>query len=224
MDWEGEKKVGFKLATPLYKQVYDRVKESILTGKLKPGTKIVVTRLAEEYEISRTPLREALRQLQKEGLLIQDHQELRVVSIEVEDFKQLCLCRAVLEKQIMSMIVDKISVKKIAEAEKIIQQASQAGESGNYLKFIELNSKFHHTLIHTCPNKRLVQLLTQVQALLLIYRASVIMTNEYNHEITRDHMELIDAIKKRDKEKAVATIEAHVYKDLNRGEIFQTAD
>ncbi len=217
---KGGKGVSFQLAQPLYQQVYERVKESILTGELKPGSKIVVTRLAEEYEISRTPLREALRQLQKEGLLIQNNQETRVVSIDVKDFEELCFCRIVLEKQIMSMIVDEISDERIQEAEEAVLQASKAGQSGDYLKFLELNTKFHDILVYTCTNTRLIQLLEQTRALLLIYRASLIRAQEYNHEITEDHLELLKAIKERDKEKAVQIIEEHVRSDLRRGKIF----
>lgn len=210
----------FHLAQPLYKQVYERVKESILTGELKPGEKIVVTKLAEQYKISRTPLREALRQLQKEGLLVQTNQETRVVSIDVKDFEELCLCRKVLEQQIMSMIVDEISDEKIAEAEKIILEASEAGKNGDFLKFLDLNSKFHDLLIYTCKNKRLIQLLEQVRSLLLIYRVNVVRAQEYNHEITQDHLELIEALKQRDKERAVQIIGEHVESDLRRGKIF----
>ncbi|NEU30033.1 GntR family transcriptional regulator [bacterium LRH843] len=212
--------MSFIVSQPLYQQVYERVRESILSGELKPGSKVVVTRLAEEYQISRTPLREALRQLQKEGLLVQDNQETRVVSIDVKDFEELCMCRLVLEKQIMSMIVDEITDEKIEEAEELVKQAGEAGKSGDYLKFLELNSKFHDVLVYTCSNKRLIQLLEQVRSLLLIYRVSVLRANQYNHEITTDHLELLEAIKDRDTERAVETIAEHVKSDLKRGKIF----
>lgn len=219
--WRRGRSLGFLLAKPLYKQVYERLKNSILTGELKPGEKIVVTRLAEQYKISRTPLREALRQLQKEGLLVQTNQETRVVSIDVNDFEELCHCRKMIEKEIMSMIVDIIPDEKIKEAEMIVYEASEAGKNGDYLKFFDLNSKFHDILVYTCPNKRLIQLLEQVRSLLIIYRINVIRAKEYNHEITEDHLELIEAIKKRDKEKAVDIIGQHVESDLRRGKIFK---
>src|SRR5690606_19105489 len=153
---------------------YDKVKELILTGELKPGSKVVVTRLAEQFKISRTPLREALRQLQNEGLLIQNNNETRVVSIDVDDFEELCICRMVLEKQIIEMTVKNITDEQIQEAEEFVLLASEEGKKGNYLEFLSLNTKFHDVLVYACSNKRLIQLLEQVRSLLLIYRANLL--------------------------------------------------
>lgn len=221
----GGETVTFEVSKPLYKQVYDRVKESILAGEIEPGSKIVVTRLAKQYNISRTPLREALRQLQKEGLLVQSNQETRVVSIDANDFEQLCQCRLILEKEIMRLIVPIISDEKIKEAEKLVEKANEAGRSGDYLQFLMLNSKFHDVFVYECPNKRLIQLLEQIRSLLLIYRAGLLRSNEYNEEIIKDHLEILKVIKKRDTEKAVKTIEAHVLNDIKRrGMVFKAEE
>ncbi len=211
----------FKISQPLYEQVYKKLKESILSGELKPGSKVVIARLAEKFQISRTPLREALRQLQSEGLLVQKEKEVRVVPIDKKDFEDLCACRVTLEKEIMTYTVMEISQEQILKAENLIRQASKVEGEGKYLDFMLLNAQFHDVLIDACSNKRLIQLLTHIRSLLLIYRANVLRKNIYNHEITTEHFELIEAIKSRDEEKAVKLIESHILRDLIRGRIFQ---
>lgn len=213
--------MGFNVSQPLYQQVYERIRKSILTGELKPGSKVVITRLAEKYGLSRTPLREALRQLQKEGLLIHDNNRTRVVSINAVDFKELYSCRLLLEKEIIKQITLKITEEEISRAEETLKQSCEAMKQGDYINFLHLNTKFHDILIYSCSNKRLVQLLDQVRSLLLIYRANlVIQSSELNHEVAEEHWTLIQAIKNRDKEKAVKAIETHLRNDMKRGKIF----
>ena len=88
---------------PLYQQAYQEIKREILTGKIKPGTKLSENVLAEQYKVSRTPLREAIRQLQIEGLLISDGVSTTVVELSVKDFEELCYCRLVLEKEVVKL-------------------------------------------------------------------------------------------------------------------------
>lgn len=218
--------LGFEISQPLYQQAYERVKESILTGEIKPGSKIIVTKLAKEYQVSRTPLREALRQLQKEGLLIQNNLGTRVVSIELADYEELCLCRLVLERQVMSMVVVEISNEKLKITEEIVKKSKEALKSKAPIKslILVLNSRFHETLYSTCSNSRLVQMLDQVRSFLLIYRANVLKHPEYNHEIFEEHEAIFKSVKERNTTKTIEAVEIHLNNDLERGRILLGKD
>lgn len=205
-------------AKPLYEQVYEKVKESILSGDMKPGEKIIVVKLAEQLKISRTPLREALRQLLKEGLVnIDKNGTVTVIELDKDDFEELCFCRLVLEKQIIALVVKHITEAQLADVDRILDKTDQSIENGNHLETLNLNAKFHKRLISACPNKRLIQLLDQVRSLLLLYRANIHKDAAHNKEIAREHREIFEAVKARDVQKAVHVIENHLNNDHIRG-------
>src|SRR5699024_757602 len=186
-----------KVAQPLYQQVYERIKESILTGEYEPNEKIVVSKLEIKYKISRTPLREALRQLEIEGLLVQGYTGLHVVELNTQDFTALYQCRLLLEKEVMKLIIDTITDEELRKISNLLDESDQLLEQGEYLKLLELNTKFHDQLLESSPNKRLVDLLKQVRSFLLIYRARILRNDQYNIEINQEHRGIYEALIKR---------------------------
>ncbi|MDF2035843.1 GntR family transcriptional regulator [Cytobacillus oceanisediminis] len=206
-----------KLSQPLYQQIYDIIKSSILAGELKPGEKVNVSQLAEKYNISRTPLREALRQLQIEGLLVQDHLSLNVVKLEETDFKDLYECRLMLEPQIMGLILKTVADRELEEIEKVLRHAEEAFKAGDHLQLLELNAQFHDRLLEASPNKRAVHLLQQVRSFLLLYRANILKNSEHNREILKEHRQILNALKARDGIVVAKTVENHLRNDLERG-------
>jgi len=206
-----------KVAQPLYQQVYERIKESILTGEYEPNEKIVVSKLEKRYEISRTPLREALRQLEIEGLLVQGYSGLHVVELNTKDFTDLYECRLLLEKEVMKLIVDTITEEELHEIGSLLDKSDQLFEKREYLQLLELNTKFHDQLLESSPNKRMVDLLKQVRAFLLIYRARILRNDQYNIEINQEHRGIYEALVKRDADLVVKRIEAHIKNDQVRG-------
>ena len=213
--------VGLYISQPLYQQVHENIKKSILSGKLEPGEKIIVTKLAEEFNISRTPLREALRQLEIEGLLVNEESGLHVISLNSQDFKELYQCRIVLEKEIMKMVVETISEKQLEEVKDLLELADRALEDQDYMQLLELNTKFHEKLLESSPNKRAVELVQRVRNFLLIYRAKMLRNDQFNHGINKEHKEIFEALIERNEEKVVQLVEMHLKNDEQRGsEIF----
>ena len=210
------------ISQPLYQQVHENIKQAILSGKLEAGERLIVKKLAEDLKISRTPLREALRQLESEGLLVSKESSLFVVKLDSKDFKELYQCRVVLEKEIMRLVVNAISSEELDKLKQSLEKADIALEKQEYLKLLKLNTKFHDILLESCPNKRAVDLVKQVRNLLLIYRAKILGVHHYNYGINNEHKQIFEALKKRDAEKILAAIELHLRNDEKRGlEMFQ---
>lgn len=210
------------LSQPLYQQAYEVIKESILSGGIKPGSRIVTTKLSEQYQISRTPLREALRQLQKDGLLIQDNLGATVVKLRREDFQELYYCRLILEKEMIKLAVHHITDEQLADAENILYKCEKIIEETpseeRQMDILKLNTQFHETLTNACLNKRLIQILDQVRNLLLLYRANILKYPENDKNIVNEHRKILSAVKTRDEEKAASVIETHLRNDQSRGE------
>jgi DNA-binding GntR family transcriptional regulator len=206
-----------KVAQPLYQQVYERIKESILTGEYEPNEKIVVSKLEKKYKISRTPLREALRQLEIEGLLVQGYSGLHVVELNTQDFTELYQSRLLLEKEVMRSITDTITEEELQEIGNLLDESDRLLERSEYLKLLELNTKFHDQLLESSPNKRMADLLKQVRSFLLIYRARILRNDQYNIEINQEHRRIYETLVKRDANLVVNRIETHIKNDQERG-------
>lgn len=214
--------VELMISQPLYQQVYENIKKSILSGKLEAGEKIIVTKLAEEFSISRTPLREALRQLENEGLLINKESGLHVIELDVQDFKELYQCRIILEKEVMRMIVHKISETQLDEVKVLLEKADEALETQDYLRLLELNTLFHEKLLESSPNKRAVELIQRTREFLLVYRAKMVRNDRSNTGINKEHRQIFEALLERSEEKVLQIVEMHLRNDEKRGlEIFQ---
>ncbi|WP_260287724.1 GntR family transcriptional regulator [Peribacillus aracenensis] len=204
---------------PIYQQIYELIKHLIISGQIKPGSRINASKLAEEYGISRTPLREALRQLQKEQLLIQNNQGATVIELDQKDFEELCSSRLLLEREIIRLAVKEISDIELKKIDNIVTKAEsllEPGEDGH--SFLELNTKFHEIIIHSISNKRLIQLLDQVRSLLLLYRATIVNYSDHYAEIIKEHRMILEALNDRDEEKAVRLVEEHLKNDQIRGQ------
>ncbi|MDQ0218064.1 GntR family transcriptional regulator [Peribacillus cavernae] len=202
---------------PLHQQTYEAIKDAILKGEIPAGSKIVATQLAEQFNVSRTPLREAVRQLTNEGLLVNNHMGTNVISLDQQDYEELLHCRLVLEKEIIRLVVSHITAEELLEAEKFIELSQEAFITKQNLMVLQYTTRFHEILIRACPNKRLVQLIDEVRSLLLIYRANILQYNDFNIEIVDEHRDILNAIKEKDVEKAIKKIEDHLLKDLSRG-------
>lgn len=209
--------MGLNIPEPLYQQAYRELKKLIVTGKLQPGEKVIMSKLAEQYEISRTPLREALRQLQSEGLIIQEHSTMRIVEINKEDFLNLYQTRIVLEKEVIKSIVSIIPEDEFPKIEAVLAESEKAIKEGDPYKILELNTQFHEMLMNYCPNPRLIQLLNYIRSLLLIYRANINKKVKNNKEIYEEHQEILAALKSRDINRSIKVIETHMVNDQNRG-------
>jgi DNA-binding GntR family transcriptional regulator len=205
------------IVQPLYQQVYREFKKLILTGQIQPGEKIVMSKLANQYKISRTPLREALRQLQNEGLITQENSIMKIVELDKTDFLELCHCRLVLEKEVVRLVVNKITEDALKKVYEVILKSNEAIEVGDSFRVLELNTQFHELLLINCSNQQLVQLLNHTRSLLLIYRAKINKNPQYNQEIYREHYRIYEAIKSRDVDQSVLEIENHLLSDKKRG-------
>lgn len=206
-----------RITQPLYQQIYEIIRKSILTGELKPGERVNVSQLAEKYNISRTPLREALRQLQIEGLLYTDHLGLKVIKLDLKDFEELYECRIMLDTSIMKLVLKTITEEQLKKVEETLCKAEKAFKEGKYLELLDLNAEFHDLLQEASPNSRAVQLLQQVRSFLLIYRANILRSETHNKEILKEHRSIIEALKNRDEKMVLLEVERHLLNDMKRG-------
>ena len=127
--------------------VYERVRGAILDGSLAPGAVMSQVVLAEELGISRTPLREALRMLQSEGLVEgEPNRRVRVAPMTAEDLEQLCVMRVTLEAEALRLSLPTITSEDIARLEGHMAEMAHYADEKDYRRWTVPHHKFHRTL------------------------------------------------------------------------------
>lgn len=199
----------------LHEQTYQALRESILKGELAAGTRLIETQIAEQLQVSRTPIREAIRQLQREELITADKLGwLRVTTVSPTEAMHLYDCRMALETLAVTSACQNATeaqLKKlkflVTQVEKLFKQKDSNPSSSQLL---DLDYQFHRTITQCSSNNYLVFLLDQVFAKMALLRVQTTRHNPRVLEIRTEHQLLMEAIASRDIEVATQAIKSHL--------------
>jgi DNA-binding GntR family transcriptional regulator len=190
-------------------EVYDRIRNAILDGELAAGTVMSQVALAEELGISRTPLREALRMLQSEGLIEADHnRRVRVAPMTADDLEQLCVMRVTLEAEAMRLSTPLMTIEDLAGLAGYIAQMAHYAQAQDYRRWVVPHRAFHRGLtVHAGPrvNALLGQLFDHAER----YRRLHIGFGP-SAWATAGHQEILDACTAGDRDQAAALLAGHL--------------
>ncbi len=198
---------------PLREIVYEQLKIQILTGKIAPGTRMMEVELAEDLGVSRTPVREAIRKLEKEALVVIEPRRGAYVSdVSVKEMVDTLVVREDLEALAASLTAKRITKEELEGLEKKVTDYSEAIASGDMEQIIRADESFHHKIVALSGNKALIQLFSSVQELSLRFRYL------YYEDFTRyenmpvEHKEILEAIRTGDGDAARIVSDNHVKK------------
>lgn len=219
----------------LYEQVYQALRSAILTGQLAPGDRLVETQLAEWLQVSRTPLREALRQLQQEGLATADVSGgLRVTTITAADAAELYDCRMALECLAVAGACHSATADQLKRIEACVARADSleaqtrpaagaktsppqplpppktAEDPPSPQQLLDVDYQFHHLIAESSGNRRLISLLDGLFDAMALLRIQTLKQNPDVLDIRLEHRQIYQAIAARDAETAVAALKAHL--------------
>jgi DNA-binding GntR family transcriptional regulator len=199
----------------LQEQTYQALRSAILSGELVPGARLVETQLAKQLEVSRTPIREALRQLQQADLAMPDSNgTLRVATFSQSDAMQLYDCRIALEHLSVVGACQNASQQQFEELNVLVMQAEKMVEGKrshfNNFQLLDLDYQFHRLLAKSSGNLWLMSLLDQVFDKMALLRIQTMHNNPQVLEVRIEHRHIFEAIVERDAEAAVAAIGQHL--------------
>ncbi|MBI9044687.1 MAG: GntR family transcriptional regulator [Anaerolineaceae bacterium] len=188
--------------------IYQAVKKDILLGELKPGMMISESQLSKHFEISRTPVREALNMLIAEGLLTSLARKGYVVnSMNISEMVEAYSIRELLEVDAVSKAVHRISSDELDR----IKRSLLDSKEGDFLK---VNYQFHMAIARGSRNrvleKFIADLLIKLQPAIVMNPARLQWT-DYD---TEEHMNIIDALEARDEQKAIVSMRRHIQDSL----------
>lgn len=189
--------------------VRDSLREAIVRGDLKSGARLIQNELAEQYGVSTTPVREAMRDLATEGLIRFDaHRGAVVHEPDAEELEDIYEMRMLLEPHAIRKAVERITDAELSEAEAIHLQAETEGDPGHW---VDLNRRFHAVFFDATRSPRLISILKQLRDTSALYVGYVLQRStgaldRGNHE----HRELLDACRARDADRAAEIVRSHL--------------
>jgi len=196
---------------------YQILKEDILNFRLPPGTVVRIQSLSEELNISRTPIREALLSLEKEGLV---HAESRVgffvTEITRRDLEELYELRAVLESYAVQTAVPYVTEEDLSRLEYEIETCQTAIEHGELEKFLEADTAFHALLLQRAPNSRLTVMMEGFRDFThRIYYLGLDCVEDIRESLV-EHRKILGAIRQRDSQLAAVLMQDHLHSVMVR--------
>ena len=194
-------------------QAYARIRAHLLSGAMAAGEQITEDQLAQISGVSRTPVREAVRRLEDELLLVRsDTKRLFVADWSRDDIEEMFVLRQMLEGHAAERAASRLSREQIAALETVNRDLTAAVEqtTPDVARFLEANRAFHEVIIDAAHSPRLAQLLARLVEAPVVLRTARTYTREDLLQSARDHDELIAAFAARDPDWARAVMGSHL--------------
>ncbi|MFB6961007.1 GntR family transcriptional regulator [Streptomyces sp. NPDC056309] len=192
---------------PLRDQVRDELRARIVDGRLSPGKRLIEQELADEFSVSRIPVREALRMLQTEGFVDSVPRRGVVVSqLSRDDLESLYDVRSALEVLAFKQAAEHAEVRDIKRLEQLLNRARRATDKGDHKLVSRTNIEFHETVVQIAGNRFLTSALEPLNGRL---RWLIEHSDEYERQCA-DHAALLEAIADHDPDRAAASALAHI--------------
>jgi len=184
--------------------IYETIREKILNGDYTSNTKLTETKLAEEFKVSRTPVREAIYRLKQEGLIKNN----RIYKPTETDFRHHFEMRILIESYAARMAANYMSESNINKLQKCIDIARK-GDSDD---IVQINKKYHDLIVQESRNPIMIDTVDKMGSIIYLFSRTVVL-----HErpfLIDEHQQIKDAILKRNPDKAAKLMKQHLKTDL----------
>ncbi|MDO4339453.1 MAG: GntR family transcriptional regulator [Eubacteriales bacterium] len=188
---------------PLRDVVFNTLRQAILKGELKPGERLMEIALAERLGVSRTPIREAMRKLELEGLVVMiPRRGAQVANITEKDLNDVLEVRIALENMAIEKACKRMNEEQMGKLWIAAREFEHTIEEGDLVKLAEADEAFHEIIYQAADNMRLNQVLNNMREQIYRYRVEYLKEGETREVLVREHEELYYAIRERDVQKA----------------------
>lgn len=196
---------------PLREVVFETLREAIIQGDLSPGERLMEVQVAEELGVSRTPVREAIRKLELEGLVVMvPRKGAYVADISLRDLSDVFEVRRALEGLAAELAADRATDEEIEELERTLVKISDAIENNRVEDTVELDTQFHELLYAASRNERLRGILSQLREQIHRYRLQSWTRPNRARVAFEEHRAIVEAVAERNPELAKERAIAHI--------------
>ena len=197
---------------PLRDVVFKTLRQAILKGELEPGERLMEIQLAERLGVSRTPIREAIRKLELEGLVIMiPRKGAEVADITEKSLRDVLEVRKALEELAVQLACEKITQEELEELEKAGENFKKVLEkSKDITEVAEADVRFHDVIYMATDNQKLIHLLNKLREQMYRYRVEYLKNPDVHEQLIQEHEEIVYHIKRREKVEATAVTCQHI--------------
>lgn len=196
-------------------RVFHRIREDILSGKYSENEELKEATIGAEFGVSRTPVREALRQLELEGLVcIIPNKGAYVTGISDKDTRDIYVIRSYLEGLAARWACDRITEEEIESLEEIVYLSEFHAKKKHYDQLVELDNKFHESIYHASGSKILEHELTTFHHYLERIRKESLKKEARAMQSNEEHLAILEAMRKRDGDLAEKLAHTHIIQTI----------
>ena len=196
---------------PLRDVVFKTLRQAILTGELKPGERLMEIHLANKLGVSRTPIREAIRQLELEGLVIMiPRKGAMVASITEKSMTDVLEVRLALDKLAVQLACDRITREQKVELREKLEAFEKAIKTNDVIRIAKADVDFHDVIFEASGNARLGQMVNNLAEQMYRYRFEYIKDTSGHSKLVTEHKAIYDAIITGDIDRADCAITEHI--------------
>lgn len=196
---------------PLRELVFEALREAIIQGRLHPGERLMEIQLAEELGVSRTPVREAIRKLELEGLVLMIPRKGAYVSqISMKDIADVFEIRRALEGLAARLAAERATDEEIERLERALVKISEVAEAEDLDGAVALDTDFHEELMAASHNPRLSQMVSNLREQIQRFRLTSLSHPGRVKLAVEEHAKIVDAIAGRDAELAQNLAHEHI--------------
>ena len=196
---------------PLRDVVFNTLREAILKGDLKPGERLMELQLAAQLGVSRTPIREAIRMLEQEGLAVTvPRKGAEVAKMTLKGMEDVLEIREALDILACQLACERITEEQLALLIEKKKAFEDSLKSGNVKAIAETDVSFHDVIYDATNNPKLVNMLNNLREQIYRYRVEYLKNAENYPKLIAEHNAIYDSLEKRSKENATSAIREHV--------------
>lgn len=196
---------------PLRDVVFNTLRQAIITGEFAPGERLMEISLANRLGVSRTPVREAIRKLELEGLVIMiPRKGAQVARITEKNLRDVIEIRTVLEEFAAVLACERIDQSGLHDLRQAHEHFIRSVENGDILDIVDKDETFHDTIFRATNNDRLISIINNLREQFYRYRMEYVKDIRQRSNLVEEHRELLDAISSRDSIKAKELMKTHL--------------
>lgn len=194
-------------------EAFIKLQDAIISGKLHPNQRLVEQQLSKEFGMSRTPLREAIRQLQQMGLVtVLPNGGVIVTKFSPEHIKDMFEIREALETMVIKLDCVRATDEQLTKAREYLDLAAEAAGNRDIDQYGLFNTTFHDILLEACGNEKLISMVKTIRDQYYLRRLATLMTDAELRRMVKQHYSIMDALDRRSEAAA-----QKAFKELIRG-------
>lgn len=196
---------------PLRDVVFKTLRQGILTGELKPGERLMEIHLANRLGVSRTPIREAIRKLELEGLVIMiPRRGAEVAQITEKNLQDVLEVRRELDAFAARLACQRMNEEQMGELKEAAEAFERAVETKDATIIAKADVAFHDIILKSTENDRLIQLVNNLAEQVYRYRFEYVKDKTSHNRLIQEHRNICESIVNRDEKAAAAAVGIHV--------------